>query len=73
MDDTVQVQCPYCGELVELYVDPQQRGEMVQDCDDWASELVGTEVIGATARGAVDVIGDAQCRGDGVERRAGGV
>lgn len=33
MDDTVQVQCPYCFELVELYIDPQQRGEMVQDCD----------------------------------------
>ena len=33
MDDTVQVQCPYCFELVDLYIDPQQRGEMVQDCD----------------------------------------
>jgi hypothetical protein len=33
MDDTVQVQCPYCFELVELYIDPVQRGEMVQDCD----------------------------------------
>ncbi len=33
MDDSVQVQCPYCFELVELYIDPQQRGEMVQDCD----------------------------------------
>ena len=33
MDDTVRVQCPYCFELVDLYIDPQQRGEMVQDCD----------------------------------------
>ncbi len=33
MDDSVQVQCPYCFEWVELYVDPEQRGEMVQDCD----------------------------------------
>ena len=33
MDDSVQVQCPYCFEFVELYVDPEQRGEMIQDCD----------------------------------------
>lgn len=33
MDDTVQVQCPYCFEFVDLYVDPDVRGEMVQDCE----------------------------------------
>jgi len=33
MDDTVQVTCPYCFESLELYVDPETSGEMVQDCD----------------------------------------
>lgn len=29
----MQVQCPYCFQWVELYVEPDLRGEMVQDCD----------------------------------------
>jgi hypothetical protein len=33
MDDVVYVTCPYCFEALELYVDPDTRGEMVQDCD----------------------------------------
>lgn len=33
MDDSVQVQCPYCFQFVEIYVDPAVRGEMVQDCE----------------------------------------
>lgn len=33
MNDTVQVQCPFCFEHVELYIDPLQRGAMIQDCD----------------------------------------
>jgi hypothetical protein len=33
MDEVTQVQCPYCFEWVELYVDPDTRGELVQDCD----------------------------------------
>jgi hypothetical protein len=33
MDDSARVQCPYCFEWVEVYVDPDSRGEMVQDCD----------------------------------------
>ncbi|MGD8861158.1 MAG: CPXCG motif-containing cysteine-rich protein [Myxococcales bacterium] len=33
MDDVSQVQCPYCFELLELYVDPDTRGRMIQDCD----------------------------------------
>ena len=31
--DVVQVQCPYCFETVEVYVDPETAGEMVQDCE----------------------------------------
>lgn len=33
MDDRVQVQCPYCFQIVEVYVDPAARGEMVEDCE----------------------------------------
>ena len=31
--DVVWVQCPYCFETVEVYVDPETAGEMVQDCE----------------------------------------
>jgi hypothetical protein len=33
MDDTALLTCPYCSELVEVFVDPQSEGELVQDCD----------------------------------------
>lgn len=32
-EDLVTVQCPYCGEWVEIYVDPDTSGSMVQDCE----------------------------------------
>lgn len=33
MDDTFQVTCPYCGEHVEIYLEPDVRGSLVQDCE----------------------------------------
>ncbi len=27
------VTCPYCGETVEILLEADQRGEMVQDCE----------------------------------------
>ena len=33
MDDTFLVTCPYCGENLELYVEPDVRGSFVQDCE----------------------------------------
>jgi hypothetical protein len=33
MDDTFLVTCPYCGEAVEIYVEPDVRGSFVQDCE----------------------------------------
>jgi hypothetical protein len=27
------VQCPYCGETVEIYLEPDVRGTLVQDCE----------------------------------------
>ena len=33
MDDLFHVTCPYCGEEVEIYVEPDTRGSFVQDCE----------------------------------------
>jgi cysteine-rich CPXCG protein len=33
MEDTFLVTCPYCGENVEIYVEPEVRGSFVQDCE----------------------------------------
>ena len=39
MEDTVRVRCPYCREWVDLYVDPDTRGMLVEDyavcCRPW--------------------------------------
>jgi hypothetical protein len=32
-DDTFSVRCPYCGEIVEIYVERDVRGTFVQDCE----------------------------------------
>ena len=37
MDDTHVVTCPYCGEEIEIYVEPDVRGSYVQDCECAAS------------------------------------
>ena len=33
MEDRFLVTCPYCGEEVELYVEPDLKGSFVQDCE----------------------------------------
>ena len=33
MDDQFIVNCPYCGEDVEIYVEPDVHGTFVQDCE----------------------------------------
>jgi hypothetical protein len=33
MNDQFQVTCPYCGEELEIYVEPDVRGTFVQDCE----------------------------------------
>lgn len=32
MSDVATVQCPYCFEWLELWVDPETRGSYVEDC-----------------------------------------
>jgi hypothetical protein len=33
MDDRYVVMCPYCGEQVEIYLEPDVNGSFVQDCE----------------------------------------
>jgi len=32
-EDSFDVTCPYCGEQVEIYVEPDVSGSFVQDCE----------------------------------------
>ena len=46
MDDRFPVTCPYCGEQVEIYLEPDVRGTFVQDCEvccnPWRVRVVGS-------------------------------
>ncbi len=33
MNELFDVTCPYCGEQVEIYVEPDVSGRLVQDCE----------------------------------------
>jgi hypothetical protein len=33
MESEFLVTCPYCGEEVEIYLEPDVRGTLVQDCE----------------------------------------
>jgi hypothetical protein len=33
VEDQFQVTCPYCGEEVQLYLEPDVAGDFVQDCE----------------------------------------
>ncbi len=33
MDDAAEIQCPYCFELVSVYIDPECEGTIVEDCE----------------------------------------
>ncbi len=33
MSDQFFVVCPYCGEEVEIYLEPDESGSFVQDCE----------------------------------------
>lgn len=32
MDDIAELMCPYCYEPLEVYVDPETEGELIEDC-----------------------------------------
>jgi hypothetical protein len=33
MEDQFLVTCPYCGEDIEVFIEPDVRGSFVQDCE----------------------------------------
>ena len=33
MGESVVVQCPWCGEAIEVWVEPDSDGTTIQDCD----------------------------------------
>ena len=47
MGDSFVVTCPYCGEDVEIYVEPDVNGSFVQDCEvcchPWRVRVSGRE------------------------------
>ena len=32
-DNAMYVTCPYCGETVEIYLEPDVTGTLIQDCE----------------------------------------
>jgi Cysteine-rich CPXCG len=48
--DEFLVICPYCGERVEIYVEPDLSGTFIQDCDvccnPWRVQVSGTKKLG---------------------------
>jgi len=54
--DWIQVSCPYCGEPLELVIDPLETGTLIEDCavccspcqvtitrDEWGDPQVAVE------------------------------
>jgi hypothetical protein len=33
VSDLAEIQCPFCGELLELEIEEDLRGRLVQDCE----------------------------------------
>jgi len=45
MTSEFTVTCPYCGEAVDIYLEPDTRGTLIQDCEvccnPWQLRIVG--------------------------------
>ena len=45
MPDELIVTCPYCGEELEIYIEPDVMGSFVQDCEvccnPWRVRVIG--------------------------------
>ena len=45
MDDQFVVTCPYCGEEIEIYLEADAGGRLIQDCEvccnPWQIRIVG--------------------------------
>jgi prolyl-tRNA synthetase len=46
MSEEFFVTCPYCGEEVEIYLEPDVHGTLIQDCEvccnPWRVRIVGS-------------------------------
>ena len=46
MEDQFVIDCPYCGEQVEIYLEPDVGGTLVQDCEvccnPWRIRVIGS-------------------------------
>jgi hypothetical protein len=62
MTEYFSVQCPYCGESVEIYVELEMRGRFVQDCEVCCNPWVLRVIRGDDDERYVEVR-----RGDGSE------
>jgi len=60
-DEVFNVTCPYCGEEVEVYVEPDVRSQFVQDCEVCCNPWL-VRVVRQDGARALDVR-----RGDGSE------
>ena len=51
-NDVMTVECPYCGEAVEIYLEPDVMGTLVQDCEvccnPWRSACMDTVTSGGS-------------------------
>ena len=61
MEDSVAVMCPYCGEEVEIYLEPEIKGIFVQDCEVCCNPW-RVRVTGSGEDRSVEI-----ARGDGTE------
>jgi Cysteine-rich CPXCG len=47
MHEEFDVECPYCGEHVDVYVEADVRGSFVQDCEvccnPWRVDVIGED------------------------------
>jgi Cysteine-rich CPXCG len=47
MSEEFLVTCPYCGEEVEIYLEPDVHGTLIQDCEvccnPWRVRIVGSD------------------------------
>ncbi|MEQ1759766.1 MAG: CPXCG motif-containing cysteine-rich protein [Vicinamibacterales bacterium] len=61
MDSEFSVTCPYCGEEIEIYLEPDVRGVLIQDCEVCCNPW-RVHVTGRGESRSVEVV-----RGDGSE------
>lgn len=61
--DTQTVRCPYCGEWLEVFIDPSvRRQEYIEDCQVCCQPMILTVVIDEHQSAVIDVRTEADTR-----------